>query len=218
MRVSFPALDSTTTPNRRVLRLRGEPSLAERIRVAGPGRGSVRVPTRERVEPGQPIRLEIGFGALHDEIVMDATVREVRSGEGDEPPLVVCLVENKHAARLAYVYDVLTNRRDPVSRRYRRVQVRLRVRWIWRGRTYGAFTGDISCGGAFLISPVCPPVETEIDLGLWLDPETEPIELAGIVIWSGTARREQGFGIRFRHIERETFARLQELVRLAEND
>jgi uncharacterized protein (TIGR02266 family) len=182
----------------------------------------VHVPSRERVAVGEAIRLEIGLGPHADEVVLDGTIVDVQPGSGETDgadggaPIVVCRIEQRHADRLAYILEVLEGDRQPVARRFRRVRARVTVRWSARAksptRVHHTFTADLSAGGAFIVCRDSPLRDTTLSIELRLQPGEAPIELEAVVTWSGTAHGQPGFGVKFNHVDRTVFARLQDIV------
>ena len=85
------------------------------------------------------------------------------------------------------------------QKRYKR---RLMVRYGERELTHSGFTQDVSRGGAFIVSPYRPPLDSKLHLQIFVDKETS-------VYFEATVRRHKiippelrsvdkgGFGIRF---------------------
>jgi hypothetical protein len=85
-----------------------------------------------------------------------------------------------------------------------------KVRWTWERRTRVTVTGDISCGGVFIVSDDTPPVGTPITLELEL--ENRDAEVDATVTWSGISRQTRGFGAKFEQLDRDTFQHIRQLV------
>lgn len=219
---------------RPLLRVRAGAHLGDRLEVEG----CIRVETRDAVEIGDPVTVEVSFGALTDEVVLEGTVRElvVGAGTGGFGTRRNALVEidGIDRDRLTYVAAVAGGRRDASARAHRRVPADdLEVVWQRDDRVCESPLVDISRGGAFIqyaraceLPAVGDRVEVEIPLGprasesskirvrsivTWVAPQVEPA--AGEV--EGTTPR-QGFGVEFRIADRAQAATLAELVRRCE--
>jgi hypothetical protein len=196
----------------RPIRVRANESLVPRI--ARSERGSTIVlALRDPFRVHQSVRLELGLGPFADEIMVDAVVRAIRPGDtATDPPEVTMEIIRAHEERFAYVHGVITGQRDIVTRRHRRVAARVPVVWMLAGRSHRSFTGDIGCGGTFILGEEAPPPGAHIELDLHVSPR-ESLALRGIVTWSGVSRGDTGFGIKFESLDHDTFARLREIVR-----
>jgi hypothetical protein len=199
----------------RPIRVRADSALVERIQRSDRG-STMWITTREPVRPHQSVRLELGLGPLVDEILVDAVVRDLRPPEEvTDAPEVQVEIERRHEERFAYVYDVILGRREPITRRYRRVAARFPIVWSQAGQAHRSFTGDIAAGGTFILGEA-PELGSSVEVELWLDSE-DPIEVSGLVTWVGIARGEDGFGVQFRKLDAGVFGRLRQLVRRRED-
>jgi hypothetical protein len=170
--------------------------------------GRLRVPARRHgITVGSKLLIEVSFGALSDEILLEGIVEEIETG--DDRSYVVRIVDAHHE-RFDYVRAVLAQERSPIVRRYRRVAYEAPVQWRQRGRARRGRIADISCGGVFVIDPTPPPLGTRLDLRLHLPDHALDIEAE--VTWAGQARGDRGFGVRFRGLAREGFERIREIV------
>jgi hypothetical protein len=156
------------------------------------------------------VQIEFSFGAMADEITVRGHVVRI---DASGAALVEIVAE--HKARLEHVHGVLRGARESVVRRHKRVAVRLPVVWRIDQHVHRDFTADLSCGGLFILSEQAPPQRRRIELTLSFAPD-DALRLGGRVTWAGEARRERGFGVEFERIDRETFARLRNLVRAIE--
>ncbi len=195
----------------RVLRLRASELGAVTRLVSGTYR--IRVPTRDAVEPGDCVMVEVGLGPMDDEVAFDGVVMEVVPDGSSGRRQAVIEVVPVDAPRMGYLLDVLEGRRRPVPRRYRRIPVDLPVRWLHGLRpTHGALR-TLSPGGAFVEAPTPPPVGTPLELELRDDPRRGPMVLGGKVVWAGRLADSLGFGFRIERRTAPDAARLAELLR-----
>lgn len=198
----------------RLIRLRADQDLLSSIELSErvDTGGFIELPPRPYlVSEGDEVRLEFGFGALSDEIMVQGRALDVATVDGEGQSVRVELV-TKHADRLRYVHGVLSGTRDPVVRRHRRVPYRAAVHLTVGPEFMRAMTDDISCGGAFIVSSSAPAVDTEVKLTLSLE-QGRRVQTAARVTWSGVARGQRGFGIEFLHLEPNDVQALREIVR-----
>lgn len=213
--VTLPRMDDGV---QRVLRIRADERLG-RMLFAGHASESARleVPSRETVAVGDRITVEVGFGALADEVELEGVVVEVQAQPAGAPHIVVIAIERKCARQIAYVRQVLAGNRPASARAHRRVPVDVAVRWRSGELRQVTRARDLSRGGAFILSSLQPPVGSliaiEIDqsgddaLALALDAE---------VTWLRREGPETGFGVHFRVRSRQDADRLHRFVRAHE--
>lgn len=202
-----------------VLRVLVDESLAEMLE---PGVGSydggrLRAPSRDLIERGQSVRVEVSFGAMADEIVLRGTVEEVRTREAREP-LVSVRIDWTHAARVRYIHQVLTGGREASARTSRRVPSSLRASWTSNCGVQTSRIQDISKGGVFVRSPTPPKAGTELRLELDDQRGGEPLIVDGQVVWTGRSQGARGFGFKFRLADRSLAGRVAALVRWQERE
>ncbi len=201
-----------------LLRVRGGSQLAERL--AEPG--TIRVSTREPLEPGDRVAVEVSFGALTDEVLVRGRVHEVAPPEpgvsslGSARREVTVWVDEQDADRLTYVRAVAGGRRDASARAHRRVPADLPVVWAWERGTHRSHLVDISRGGAFISSESPPVVGQHVEVEI---PSCEPrqkLRVRSIVTWISQSEERSGFGVEFRIADRSQAACLAEVVRQSE--
>jgi hypothetical protein len=158
---------------------------------------------------GDEIKIEFGFGAFADEIVCDGVVIAVAEVSGGRRIRVE--VEAAHGSRLEYVHDVLTKKRPPVVRRHPRVGYRAPVDIEVEGVSMRTHTGNISCGGAFIVCDTPPPIGTELRVALEVTDKAE-IRTKARVTWVGLVSEELGFGVQF-SLDRHALDHVREIVR-----
>ena len=199
----------------RVIRLRADESLVKAITPARSKRegGTIALPPRrDRIAPGTAVRIEFGFGALSDEIVIRGDVTTVDLDAEDGTRHVVVAVVRAHAARLRYVLAVLDKRREPVVRRHARATYSQPIRWTHGTRSRETRMGDLSCGGAFIVSDDKPPIDTIVHLAFVLAPDIN-VDVEGRVAWHGIAGDRRGFGVEFRGLQPSIAATIRQAVR-----
>lgn len=176
----------------------------------------LRIPVREPLRPGEPVTLEISFGAMFDELLLTATVAAFE-GELEHGSLCATvtlpLAENQ---RVAYLHEVLDGGRSPSARRHRRVPVDLEVRWSWNGSRYASRARDLSHGGAFIESRILPEIGAKVDVELRFPAGSTALALDAEVTWLRDRARARGFGVSFKLPDRSAAARLRDAVRECE--
>lgn len=191
-----------------MLRLRAEERLF-RFETLRSGQRGLVVPSREAVTNGENVRVEIGFGALADEIVFDAEVVDTRLRDGQAPEVVLSIaVEDE--PRVRYVEAVMAGQRPAAARRHARIPVDLPVRWSWGFSTHDSRLVDLSPGGAFVSAHDVPAVGAVVELEL-----AGQVRVAGAVAWASRTLDRAGFGVQFRFTSREEAARVSDLLRSA---
>lgn len=201
-----------------LLRVRGGSQLAERL--ADPG--TIRVSTREPLEPGDRVRVEVSFGALTDEVLVRGCVHAVAPAEPSVSSLggarreVTVWVDEQDANRLTYVRAVAGGRRDASARAHRRVPANLPVEWAWERGSYRSRLVDISRGGAFISSEAPPVVGEHVEVEIPSGESKRKIRLRSIVTWISDSDERAGFGVEFRIADRKQAACLAEVVRQSE--
>jgi hypothetical protein len=215
--VSIPALEGPT----RVLRLQADERLAKMLHVGARISEADRllVPSRERIEPGTTVRVEISFGPMADEIVLRGVIVG-STARGDRAPVIDVEIVKEHAARVRYVHEVLAHGRKASARSSRRVASQIQATWRWGLGSHAACIGDISKGGAFIRSGAPPSVGGTINLELndsmvAIEPghDRGPLELEATVAWVGRSQGHRGFGVKFRVVDRAQAHRIAQLVR-----
>lgn len=201
----------------RLLRLRADTELVQRIEPGAGGDVSrLVIPTRESVDLGETILVEVSFGPLADEVLLQGVVRELQSHDAGRPRSVTIGFPTDEAERMRYLQQVLSGRRKASARRDRRVPVDFEVRWRWREFQYASRVRDLSRGGAFIASRWQPEVGADLDVEL-RPPSNERLQVDAVVSWVRNAGADPGFGVCFRIPDRATAARLTEFVRAEES-
>jgi Tfp pilus assembly protein PilZ len=192
----------------RTLRLRSDAL----PRGAGGAGELVFVPTRTALRPGDAVRVEVSFGALSDEVVLDG---HVEAHEGSAGPGVHVRFDPGQEARLRYVSAVVEGGRSAAARRHRRLPSSLPVNWITAGSMYSSRLHDISAGGAFILAPdrESPPLGSRIEVVLRPGPTGERVQVTSIVSWVGRRGAQLGFGVSFKPADPVVAQRLAEVVR-----
>ena len=199
-----------------VLRLRGDRALEERLRPAAAGEaGRLELSLRDPVILGDAMRIEISFGPLADEVELEGTVVGLQTSQHPGPRTVVLAFGRDQGPQLRYLRHVLAGRRSASARRYRRVPTDLAVRWR-DGRTLHACkTSDLSRGGAFIVSRICPRVGEEVEVELVTE-GASVLCLQAVVSWVRGDASSPGFGVSFKLTDRAAAAALDALVRRRE--
>ncbi len=211
--VSIPRVDGAS----RVLRLQADERLAKMLQPGAhdsePGR--LLVPSREVLERGAVIRVEVSFGPLADAIVLRGAVVG-STPRGDRAPLITIEIAREHGPRVRYILEVLTAGREATARASRRVSSQIQATWYWGLGSHAARIGDLSKGGAFIRCAAPPSVGSAIGLELndsMVARYEVPLKLDATVAWVGRSRGHRGFGVEFRVVDRELARRIAQLVR-----
>jgi hypothetical protein len=208
--------DDGRSPRR--LRLRADEQLFHQLTPAtGPFEaGRLETPSREPVTIGDSVRIEVGLGALVDEVELGGKVVEVRARDAGLAPIVVIAIDPRHAAQLAYVDGCMRGDRRASARAHRRIAVDAPVRWRCGEIMQQTRARDLSRGGAFILSHLQPPVGTAVWVALAGTATTPNLRVAAVVSWVQRAGAAVGFGVRFVVRTRGESERLQQLVRVHE--
>lgn len=215
-RSSSVALPRVGVP--RLLRLQADARLREMLRPpVDPGiAADLAVPSRERVDVGEAVRVEVSFGPMSDEIVLRGQVGEIVE-RGARAPLVHIRIVREHEARVRYIHEVVAQGRAATARAYRRVDSQARATWYWGLGAHATQIHDISKGGAFVRSAAPPAVGSrvrlELDDSMVGAGAREPLALDARVAWTGRSQGQRGFGVRFRISDRSVAERVAALVR-----
>ena len=204
----------------RVLRLQADESLVEALR---PSRtrsegGLLTVPSREQLERGEAVRVEVSFGAMADEIMLRGNVEGLQERIG-RSPLIAVRIEWDHAARVRYILDVLKNGRAATARSSRRVPSDIEASWNGRFGRQRSTLKDISKGGAFVRAATPPAQGARIEMSLddsMVDGAIGSLDLDATVAWSGRSQGTRGFGVKFHVPGRALASRISALVRWQE--
>ncbi len=175
--------------------------------------GRMRFASREVVEHGEPVDIEVSFGPMADEVVLHGSVCAVHPRDGLAPLVEIAFPEReKH--RVDYIRQILNGHREASARRHRRVPVDIDVRWRWGDARYASRVRDLSRGGAFIASRCLPQVGARVHVELRPGASnTPPLLLGAVVSWVRQEGRVTGFGVHFKLQDRDTAARLQSVVR-----
>lgn len=181
------------------------------LRTEDNGRRSIVVPSREPVEVGEQVRVEISFGPMFDEVTLTGAVAQVTPQEIKAPLLLIGLAPGDEF-RLRYIEDVVDGKCSPRARGHRRVPTDLPVRWNWGMMSRSSRVADLSRGGAFISSSFLPEVGARVELELVLRPGDDPVTLQSRVAWVSKTDRK-GFGVDFRLQNRDVANRLDSAIR-----
>ena len=204
----------------RLLRLRADERCRQMLRCDPDGRGAfIDVPSREAVAIGEPVRVEISFGALSDEVELHGWVMSVDSNAVG-PPRVVIRLRDEHVGRARYVRAVLSGDRPASARSHRRVPTDLPCRWSQGALQHTSRIRDLSRGGAFIMSTFFPEIGSRVRVGFDVGagpggglPGDDALRLDGIVSWVRAEGRVPGFGVSFKLPDRRMAERLFRVVR-----
>jgi Tfp pilus assembly protein PilZ len=198
----------------RLLRMRADDRLKSALH---PGSASeaarLHVSSRAAVTVGDRVAVEISFGPLADEIVLHGAVADVHPSTEGRSPRVVIALPRAEISRVRYVRSVLDGSREASARRDRRIPVDLAVTWRWGRAQYASRLRDLSRGGAFIASRCLPTVGAQVDVVITHDGHDHALKLPAIVSWVRAHGQDTGFGVHFRHQNRDEVARLTAVVR-----
>jgi len=198
-----------------LLRVRGGRELLERLSVPG----TIRVSTREDLNHGDRVAVEVSFGALADEVLVRGHVMALDEGNeaaGHGRCEVTVRVLECDADRLSYVRAVAGGRRDASARSHRRIPADMPVVWGWERGKFRSRLVDISRGGAFIACKEPPVVGQRVELEIPTGQPRHKIRVRSIVTWISQAEERVGFGVEFRIADRDQAASLAEVVRATE--
>jgi hypothetical protein len=202
----------------RLLRLQADERLAKMLEVDAnvDGAGLLTIPSRESIEVGAEIRVEISFGPMADEITLRGLV-ERTTARGELVPLIAIRIDPDHAARVRYIHEVLSEGRQATARKSRRVAADVQATWYWGLGSHATRLSDISKGGAFIRSGAPPstgsPITLELNDSAVDGGNAGPLKLEAVVAWAGRSQGRRGFGVKFRIVDRTQASRIAALVR-----
>jgi hypothetical protein len=198
--VGLARLDGST----RLLRLQADERLKTMLEVdvtSSGGAGLLTIPSREAVDVGAEIRVEISFGPMADEITLRGLVEQT-TPRGSRAPLIAHSDRSRLAARIRYIHEVLS---EKVGKRPRA-----------KSRHVAAVSGDLVLGSRhahqrpaerhqqrWRVRSRCAPVDRQCNHPRaqhgrrWLCPE--PLKLDAVVAWAGRSQGRRGFGVRISH-------------------
>jgi hypothetical protein len=212
--VGLPRLDGSA----RLLRLQADERLTKLLEIDTRTHGTalLTIPSRETIDVGAEIRVEISFGPMADEITLRGLVERITT-RGDRAALIAIRIDPDHAARVRYIHEVLSEGRQATARKSRRVAADIQATWYSRLGSHATRLSDISKGGAFIRSSTPPSTGSAINLELndsmVDDGHAEPLKLDAMVAWSGRSQGQRGFGVKFRVVDRVQAGRIAALVR-----
>jgi hypothetical protein len=205
--------------NARLLRLQADERLAKMLEIDVSSSGSaalLTIPSRESVDIGAEIRVEISFGPMADEITLRGLVEQT-TARGDRAPLIAIRIDPDLAPRVRYIHEVLSEGRQATARKSRRVAADVQATWYWGLGSHATRLSDISKGGAFIRSGAPPSTGSAITLELndnMVDGgSATPLKLDAVVAWAGRSQGRRGFGVKFRIVDRVQAGRIAALVR-----
>jgi hypothetical protein len=212
--VGLPRLDGSA----RLLRLQADERLIKLLEIDASTSGTalLTIPSRESIDVGAEIRVEISFGPMADEITLRGLVEQI-TARGDRAPLIAIRIDPDHAARVRYIHEVLSEGRQATARKSRRVAADVQATWYWGLGSHATRLSDISKGGAFIRSGAPPSTGSAITLELndsMVDGGAAgPLKLDAVVAWAGRSQGRRGFGVKFRIVDRTQASRIAALVR-----
>lgn len=172
--------------------------------------------TRERLENGEDVYLEISFGPLADEVLVRGRIESVHTAHEDGKNVVDVRFLPGQSPRIRYIEAVLTGQREAAARGSRRHPSQLSVNWQSGGQRHLSRLRDISRGGAFILSTEPPSVGERVAITLRAE-GGPPLQVHSIVSWIRPAGDHDlpiaGFGVCFKPSDPATAKRLSEVVR-----
>lgn len=180
--------------------------------------GRIHLHSRETVVAGERVRVEIGLGALVDEVELGARVVAIEPTLDGAPPCVVLAIDPDCAGSLTYLVGVLSGQHPARARAYRRISVDVPVRWRYGEIQQETRARDLSRGGAFVLSRLAPPVGTPVLLEFDVAGRAGPLRLEAMVSWVQRQGTQCGFGTRFIVRSREDAERVAALLRSLDDD
>jgi hypothetical protein len=204
--------------NARLLRLQADERLTTMLEfdASTNSAGLLTIPSRETIDVGAEIRVEISFGPMADEITLRGLVERI-TARGDRAPLIAIRIDPDHIARVRYIHEVLSEGRQATARKSRRVAADIQATWYWGLGSHATRLSDISKGGAFIPSGAPPSTGSAITLELndsmVKGGHAEPLKLDAVVAWAGRSQGQRGFGVKFRILDRVQAGRITALVR-----
>jgi Tfp pilus assembly protein PilZ len=180
--------------------------------------GGLFFPTREALEVGAPLVVEVRFPALRDRMMLRGLVAWRRPGRHRtklRAGVAIEFADSEIDKRDFLLAVARGDRTDMVVRRHRRLPVDLDVAWrVASDRTWiRSRIEDIGAGGAFVSTSELRPPGTEIVLDVVPPGSLVPLSIAGRVAW---VRQDRGVGVEFRWRDAGGARRLRELVRRLE--
>jgi hypothetical protein len=204
--------------NARLLRLQADERLTTMLELDAStnSAGLLTIPSRETIDVGAEIRVEISFGPMADEITLRGLVERI-TARGDRAPLIAIRIDPDHIARVRYIHEVLSEGRQATARKSRRVAADIQATWYWGLGSHATRLSDISKGGAFIPSGAPPSTGSAITLELndsmVKGGHADPLKLDAVVAWAGRSQGQRGFGVKFRILDRVQAGRITALVR-----
>jgi len=197
-----------------VLRLRADAELAAGFDFSDEDHaGRLVVPSREPAVVGEPITVEIGFGALSDEVELSGRVQSIEARD-NAPARVTIKIDAAHRARAVYVRKVLAGSRPASARNHRRVPTDLNASWKAGGHRTVSRIRDLSRGGAFLVSRRIPRVGEVVSVEIGAHASLPAsLHVEGTVSWIRRGNRDHGFGVCFKVRDRDLAAQLHRVVK-----
>jgi len=183
--------------------------------------GGVFYPTREAMELGEPVVIEVRFPGLSNKQMIRGFVAWRRAGK-HRTKLRAGLGVEFHAAeckRRDFLVAVAKGEIvDMITRRHRRLPVQLTAQWhvLQDREAHQSHVEDIGPGGAFLRTTNFLPPGTEIIIDVTPPGSLRPLEIAARVAWTRHTEGEEGIGIEFKSRDAGGTRRLKELVRRLE--
>lgn len=186
--------------------------------------GGLFYPTREAIEAGAPVIVEVRLPALPQKVMLRGRIAWRRAGRHRTKLRAGLGIEfaPADAVRREFLLSVARGEvelRSVPARKYRRLPVELPTEWrVAEERS--TFTGrieDIGLGGAFIsaVGP-SPAPGTEVFVDVVPPGSVVPLGIAARVAWIRGTPGAEGFGIEFRCRDAGGTRRLKELVRRLE--
>lgn len=170
---------------------------------------------RERLGPGDRVRVEVSFGPLADEVNVFGEVQHTNDASLAAERKVLVRLDVGCDEQVRYIEEVLGGGREAAARRHRRLPSSLGVRWDDGASPRTTHLLDISAGGAFIVSEDLPKVGETVSVQLRTGDILNPLRIESIVSWVRPAPSEdrRGFGVSFRVSDAEAASRLNRVVR-----
>jgi Tfp pilus assembly protein PilZ len=181
--------------------------------------GGFFIPTRLRLEPGEPVRLSLRIGSRATPVLLRAIVRRIQGGK-ISPPKLRAGIAVEFLPSEAHGRDhllAIARRRDAVhsGRRRQRLPLELPVGWSVRKspRVGAGLLHDISIGGASIRTKDWMGERTDVFVTLVPPGAAVPMAMLGRVAWTDPGK---GFGVSWRSRDKGGIRRIKELVRRLE--
>lgn len=185
--------------------------------------GGIFYPTREALDPGHPVLIEVRMPHLPQRLMLRGTVVWRRQGR-HSTKLRAGLGIEFHQADATRRDFLLAAARGEIPevppRKHRRLPVDMPAEWrVPNDRvSHNGLLEDISIGGAFIRTSAPASPGTDVVLELVPPGSVMPLAIAARVAWCRRTEGDEGFGMEFRSRDAGGTRRLKELVRRLEEE